>query len=161
MKKWMIISAISLVLIGIGLSVYAYSIIRAPLNERLASAEASVLASEELESITDISYYHGQSSFFVAKGFDADGDAAIAWLLEDGEEPVQVLKESEGISEEEAVAITESAVNTETIQSVKLGMENNTALYEIKYLTDSDHQGYYYLTFSDGSFIKRYSLRTD
>lgn len=161
MKKWLIISAISLFLITIGVAIYTYSIVRSPLTDQLTEAEDIILASNQLETISNITYYHGSSSYFVANGIDTDGDEAFAWLLEGETEPTEVLKESAGITSEEAVAITESEMNPETIQSVKLGMEDNLPLYEVKYQTDNNHQGYYYLTFEDGSYIKRYSLRTD
>ena len=111
------------------------------LNDRYEEAEQVILASEELGSVTDISYYHGSSSYYVAKGTDSDGDSAIVWLMEDEQEPAQNLKEADGISADEAAAITEAEMNAQTIQSVKLGMENNTPLYEVKYVTDANHQG--------------------
>ena len=161
MKKWIIIGIIAMVVLLTGVSVYAYSAVRAPLTEGYEQARQTILDSGELQSVADVSYFHGEDSFFVVMGLDAEGDQAIAWVPQDQEDSTTVLKESDGITPEEAQSITESAVNASKIQSVKLGKEGNTALYEVKYLTESNQQGYYYLTFQDGSFIKRYSLNND
>lgn len=162
MKKWIIRGSVALVVVIVALFIYAYLTVRAPLAEGYNMAEETVRNEELLESVRDVSYYHGEDAFYVVYGTDFDGDQAIAWVPQDEENnTITVVKESEGISPEDASDLTESAVNPSAIQSVTLGKEGNTPLYEVKYQTESNQQGYYYVSFQDGSFIKRFSLNND
>ncbi|MDQ0205957.1 cell wall elongation regulator TseB-like domain-containing protein [Alkalicoccobacillus murimartini] len=161
MKKWVIIGLILFALIVTSASVYAYTTVRSPITDGYDQAEQTLLDSGDLETVEDISYFHGRDSYYVLRGLDADGDQAIAWIKQDFEESAILRKEAEGISAEEAEAIAVEAVNPNRIQSVKVGIEGNTPLYEIKFISESDQQGYYYVAFSDGTFLKRYNLRMD
>ncbi|MFK3936317.1 DUF5590 domain-containing protein [Alkalihalobacillus sp. NPDC078783] len=162
MKKWIITSCVGLVVVVLALFIYAYTTVRAPLADGYDMARDKILNEDVLESVRDVSYYHGEDAFYVVYGMDQDGDQAIAWVSQDEEnDTVTVFKESDGISAEDASSLAESAVNPSSIQSIKLGKEGNTPLYEVKYRTESNQQGYYYVAFQDGSFIKRFSLNND
>lgn len=162
MKKWIITSCAGLVIVVLALFIYAYTTVRGPLADGYDMAREKVINEEVLESVRDVSYYHGEDAFYVIYGTDTDGDEAIAWVPQDEEnDAVSVFKESDGITAEDAQSLTESAVNPSKIQSIKLGKEGNTPLYEVKYRTESNQQGYYYVAFQDGSFIKRFSLNND
>jgi uncharacterized protein YpmB len=68
-------------------------------------------------------------------------------------------KASSGITKEKAISIVKNDKNPQEIKSVRLGIENKKPLWEVTYVDkDKKHLTYYYLDFSSGEFIKRYSL---
>ncbi|UQX54599.1 hypothetical protein M5V91_01655 [Cytobacillus pseudoceanisediminis] len=75
---------------------------------------------------------------------------------------IVTLKESEGISRNEAINRLKQEKNAAEIMSVRLGMEKNIPLWEIHYRSGSDLINYYYIDFKTGEWLKKlkiYSLR--
>lgn len=111
-----------------------------------------------MEEVDEVNYYHGTNAYYVTSGLDQDGDEAIVWLDEQLK-PVEHSKRSEGISNEQALSLAKEEANIKRVQDVKLGFERGVPIYEIKFVDDADRQGYYYVTFADGTFVKRYNLQ--
>jgi uncharacterized protein YpmB len=160
MKKWIIIILFMLIVIFTGASVYAYHIIRQPLLHEFEQAERYIKGQELLQSVTKASYYHGTETYYVFSGLTSDQHEAIVWVSEDFDFHHTELA-SAGISKEEAISIVQREEKIKRIHSVKLGYERGLPIYEVTYLNEENRKGYYYLTFNDGTFMKRYVLRTN
>ncbi|GAE34594.1 cell wall elongation regulator TseB-like domain-containing protein [Halalkalibacter akibai] len=160
MKKWIIIIILVLIILFTGAGVYAYQLIREPLLHELNQAESYVKGQKLLTEVTSASYYHGTDAFYVLIGSTEEGSEAIVWVSEDYDFH-HVELQTDGLSKEDALAIVHQEDNIKGIQSVKLGFERGLPVYEITYLNEENRKGYYYLTFADGTFMKRYVLRTN
>ncbi|WP_100407247.1 cell wall elongation regulator TseB-like domain-containing protein [Bacillus solitudinis] len=160
MKKWIIISCIMFFLLSIGLGTLAYYVMREPLEKGYEQAQQYVFDQNLLNDIHSITYYHGTESYYVLHGFNEENVETIVWLNQNFEEVVS-RKASEGITPEEAREIVKNDVNLNSIQTVRLGVERNLPIYEVLFVDEANRQGYYYITFDDGTFMKRYSLKRD
>ncbi|WP_257391417.1 cell wall elongation regulator TseB-like domain-containing protein [Cytobacillus gottheilii] len=107
-------------------------------------------AETKLVSVNDFEIYHGNETIYVIDGLDEAGDEVFVWVPEnDGE--IQLLKQSEGITEQEAQNILTSEKGQVDIISRKLGMEKNIPLWEIAYKTEGDLLNYYLIDFETGN----------
>ncbi|ARK30346.1 cell wall elongation regulator TseB-like domain-containing protein [Halalkalibacter krulwichiae] len=160
MKKLIIFIVIILVCSMVGAGVYAYQMVRDPLLEQYERAEQYIKAEDLLQSVTDISYYHGTNSYYVVTGLSQDQEEKVVWVREDFNSH-HLEFQKDGISEEDAISIVYQEDQVKEIHSVKLGFERGLPIYEVTYLNEDNRKGYYYVTFEDGTFMKRYVLRTD
>jgi uncharacterized protein YpmB len=158
MKKWILLIIIVVLITGLG--VYSYQTIREPLHHQYKQAERYVLEKSLLHTISKITYYHGTDAYYVFKGMTDEDEEVIVWVSE-AFDSHQVANVSDGISEDEAIAIVQKEDEIKRIQNVKLGFERGLPIYEIVYVNNENRKGYYYVTFEDGTFMKRYVLRTD
>ncbi|MDV2683505.1 DUF5590 domain-containing protein [Alkalihalophilus lindianensis] len=158
MKKIIITILTVLCIVIAGTSAYAYHIIREPLVENYTEASNFVTSNELLQSIDSVHYYHGTTAHYVVKGLDEDGDEAIVWVKDDFE-TVNYRKASDGITYEQALSIAERALGESQIEQIRLGFTRGIPVYEVMYNDANQRKGYYYLTFDEGTFIKRYSIR--
>ncbi|MDT8859974.1 DUF5590 domain-containing protein [Alkalihalobacillus sp. MEB130] len=160
MKKWMILLAFIIVLSVTGLSVYAYQTIREPLYHHYEQAERYVIGQSLLSTIYHVDYYHGTDAYYVFTGLDEEETETIVWVSAQYDSH-HIEKASDGITKEEAIAIVTNENAVERIQTAKLGLERGLPVYEITFLNNENRKGYYYITFEDGTFMKRYLLRTN
>jgi uncharacterized protein YpmB len=72
---------------------------------------------------------------------------------------VIVKKIKSGVSKQEAIAKLKAERNPKEIISAKLGMEKGVPLWELTYIDDDNRYSFYYLSFKDGTFLKRYSFQ--
>lgn len=159
MKKWIIsITSIISILLLAG-SLYLYTIIREPLTDQFDQVEQYVLQQQLLDTIEDISYFHGHEVVYVARG-ELDSVQRYVWVTDDLTTAYEANVD-EGITEEEAISLVEQHEPIIQLQTIRLGLEQNRPLYEVTFIDESERKSYYYLHFKDGTLIKRYSLRVD
>ncbi|WP_100372740.1 cell wall elongation regulator TseB-like domain-containing protein [Bacillus sp. FJAT-45037] len=159
MKKWLLIVLISLFFIVVGTSAFVYQLVREPLVENYEQANQYIVENSLLDTMGEISYYHGTKAYYVVAGIDEDGDESIVWVNEDFTNSVQ-RKASEGITYEEALNHVRNDIDGSAVTNIRLGYTRGTPIYEIMYTDETERQGYYYVTFEDGTFLKRYSIRS-
>ncbi|WP_413380581.1 DUF5590 domain-containing protein [Alkalihalobacillus sp. 1P02AB] len=160
MKKWIISSIFLLFITFLGVAFYMYQLVREPLTEAYEQVLVYVENEQLLNDISDISYYHGTETYYVITGEDEDGDMAYLWLKEDLSF-YDLYKQSDGITAEAAMAIVNQDYGAEEVVQVRLGYERKMPAYEVMFIDDENRQSYYYVTFEDGAFMKRYHLNRD
>ncbi|TWI58904.1 cell wall elongation regulator TseB-like domain-containing protein [Halalkalibacter nanhaiisediminis] len=161
MKKWLFISLFVVAVIFISASVFAYQTVRSPLLNGFEQAEQFVRDQTLLATISDIDYYHGTTAYYVLQGENQAGEETIVWIRDDFDS-YHIELSSDGISEDEALAIWQNEVNDiSRLKSIRLGIERGIPIYEVVYTTVQNSKGYYYIRFEDGEFVKRYQLRAN
>lgn len=158
MKRGIIFSSFILFLLLLLGSGFFYNIIRTPLLDQYEKAE--IYANKVLHDIHDVQYYYGTDAFYVVDGIDENNNEVIMWINDTFDSHI-VRKKEEGIAKDDALSIFEREVGDATITAIRLGVEKNTPIYEITYETAEKNYGYYYITFDEGMFLKRYQLRGD
>ncbi|PEY37752.1 peptidase M4 [Bacillus cereus] len=156
MKKW--IFAIIIVIVAIGL--YGVHVYNATMEKKIPKESKAVEIAKEkakLTKVKSVDYYNGESSYAVVKGVDEKGEKIIVWVPEKKGD-VLVKKQSEGISEKDALQIVAKEQKPKQFLKAKLGAEENVPLWEVTYIDDENRYSYYYLAFKDGKFIQRYSI---
>ncbi|ADC51178.1 hypothetical protein BpOF4_15645 [Alkalihalophilus pseudofirmus OF4] len=142
----------------VGTSAYAYHIIRAPLVESYNEAKDLALSNQHLQTVEGAHYYHGTEAYYVLTGTNDDNDEMIVFVGDDLE-TVHELKRADGISYDQAMEIAQRELPDRKIEKIRLGYTRGVPVYEVMYNDQNARTGYYYLTFEDGSFLKRYSIR--
>ncbi len=159
MKKWLTFSLAICLVITILATAFAYHVVRSPINEGFQKAR-SFSYDIGMNEIAAIDYYFGTEAYYVVEGLDENGEEAILWIREDFSF-YDLARKADGITREEALSILEREEQFETVKSIKLGYERGLPIYEIVYETLDERLGYYYVTFTDGTFMKKYVLRKE
>ncbi|USK37698.1 DUF5590 domain-containing protein [Cytobacillus firmus] len=145
---------IILLAISIGAGSFIYLNSMKPV--RAAESKAVELAKQEtdLAEAENFNLYHGNETFYVIEGKDQDGTSIYVWVPEKKGKIVS-LKQSDGISKNEAINRLKQEKNYAEIMSVRLGMEKNIPLWEIHYRSGSNLINYYYIDFKTGEWLKK------
>ncbi|WP_078428471.1 DUF5590 domain-containing protein [Alkalihalobacterium alkalinitrilicum] len=160
MKKWVITIVCLLLLTTTGLSVYFYKMMRSPIDEHEQLAVQRVLNDTDVETVEGVSFYHGTESYIVIQGLNTEDKPVIAWVGNE-DERIIVKNADDGLSKEEVMQFAIRELAPKKLISTRLGMENRLPIYEITYIDENDRYSFYYITFEDGTFVKRYSLKKD
>lgn len=160
MKTWISTGIIVFCVLVIAIFAFLYHSIRSPLKEENEQAVEYVLKNTDVTEITDVDFYHGSESYQVVTGKNTTGDELIIWFKSPEDELV-IRKKKEGLSMEKAKQIAEQRLKMKELQNIRLGIENGLPVYEITYIDDENRQGFYYMTFNDGTFVKRYNLKRE
>ncbi len=153
MKKWLLI--IGVLVIGfITSSTVVYVNAINPLKS--AQEKAVKIAREEtsLTGVDDFNLYNGDESYYVLQGRNKNGTKLIVWIPEK-KGKIIVKKASDGITRQEAIGIVSGEINSDTIISVKLGMEKGIPLWEVHTRTNENLLNYYLIEFETGKWLKK------
>lgn len=158
MKKRLMIVAVFVMILTVVVAGFYYQMIRTPLTNEEQEAVAIALAETELEQVEAVEFYHGTDSYQVIRGTDHDGEQLIVWVSTD-ENEIVMRRAKDGLSHEQVEQFASQQLAPRELISIRLGIEQDLPVYEITYLDNERRYAYYYMTFKDGTFVKRYSLR--
>jgi uncharacterized protein YpmB len=152
--KKIIIISIFIILIALVSGIFIYQNALKPV--KTAEEKAVQMAKEETELTIaeDFYLYNGQETYYVVKGKNEKGTNIYVWIPEK-EGRIIVRKQSDGVSEKEAINKLLEEKNPKEIVSVRLGMEKNRPLWEIYYRSEGDLINYYYVDFETGKWWKK------
>ncbi|WP_102274782.1 cell wall elongation regulator TseB-like domain-containing protein [Cytobacillus massiliigabonensis] len=153
MKKIIIIS-IFIILIVLVSGIFIYQQALKPVKSAEEKAVQTAMEETELTKAEDFYLYNGQETYYVVKGKNEKGKNIYVWIPEK-EGRIIVRKQSDGVSEKEAVSKLLEEKNPKEIISVRLGMEKNIPLWEIYYRSEGDLINYYYVDFQTGEWLKK------
>ncbi|MFD1738516.1 PepSY domain-containing protein [Bacillus salitolerans] len=157
MKKWIVV-LLCILIIVIWQSIFTYKSAQDYLTNQHKKAISAAKGVESIMEVTDISTYHGTSSYSIIYSILSDDSERIICVPNKDNLEIITIDPEEGISKEEAIEIVRNNRNPLSILSVTIGVEQNVPIWEITYLDQQERYSYYYVTFKDGTFIKRYSL---
>lgn len=153
MKKWIWIFVIFFIIL-ISFLTYTYIQSVEPLKNAEKEAVDIAFRETQLKQVNDFEIYNGHESVSILKGINKNGDKIIVWIPENTKELI-VRKESNGISEKEAINKVKQLSNPKEIIDVRLGMEKGIPLWEIYYQSNSNLINYYYIDFETGEWLKK------
>ncbi|MDQ0218957.1 peptidase [Peribacillus cavernae] len=155
MKKWLIVSAI-IVVVFIGFTAGAYINALGPKKDAARESFQSARKISGLVTMDEFYIYNGKDSYNVVIGKTKDGEKKVVWLPNDNKKKPVTENYHDGKSEKEILQIAEKQLHPEKIISVKLGMESSTPLWEVTYLDESNRYNYDYYDFQSGEWLKYY-----
>jgi uncharacterized protein YpmB len=155
-KKWGILL---LLLLGWTVWLFADAYHAAVASKQKDEQRAIERAKEEadLTAVLDVDTYYGNETYVVVIGKNKDNKKMVVWVPEKGND-LEVKPLSSGISKEEALALLKAEYSPKKVISAKLGMEKGIPLWELTYMDKQNRYSFYYVSFEDGTFIKRYSF---
>jgi uncharacterized protein YpmB len=157
MKKWLSFFFVFLIIIIIWASIDSYQHAFEYRDTQSRKAVQVAMQTEPQLEITDISFYNGNKSYTIIYGMIGHLNR-IVYVPTNGKDDVLIIDPTKGISADQAVNKLLEDRNPSVIKSVNLGIEQNVPIWEIVYLDKENRYSYYYVTFKDGQFIKRYTL---
>ncbi|MBU8907285.1 cell wall elongation regulator TseB-like domain-containing protein [Desertibacillus haloalkaliphilus] len=158
MKKWMLISSIVIIVVIVISSYFFYQSVREPLIVEQEKARHYLINEGVLETIETMDFYHGTHTYYVAKGYDSNQKEKIVWV-DEGLEETFTRTGQDGLSEDDVRQLVSDELNVAKLISIRIGIEKRIPVYEVTYLDEDDRYSYYYMTFDDGTFMKRYSVK--
>ncbi|MBB5323368.1 uncharacterized protein YpmB [Anoxybacillus tepidamans] len=156
MKKWSILFFVFLCIV-IWLTVSVYRAAMDPKQSLIEKARERAAQKVSFAYIDDTYTYYGEKTYVVLVGTDRKGTKKIAWVPEKGEHIV-VKRAKSGITKQQAIEKLKAERNPKEIVSTKLGMEKGVPLWELTYIDQDNRYSFYYISFEDGAFLKRYSF---
>ncbi|RFU65511.1 peptidase [Peribacillus glennii] len=153
MKKWLIGTAVALLFVA-GIIAGAYMNALGPKKDAAQDAFRAAKEASGLVTMDDFFIYNGKDSYNVVVGKTAGGEKQAVWLPNDANKKPFTANYDAGKSKNEILKI--AGKNPKEIISIKLGMENNTPLWEITYLDSSNRYNYDYYDFKTGEWLKYY-----
>lgn len=157
MKKWgIIVLLFFFVVIWQAVSVYRAAM--APKETLIAKAEQRAVEEANLSHVQAANTYYGEKAYVVVEGTDEKGTKKIVWVPAKGGHIV-VKRTKSGITKQEAIEKLNADRQPKQIISAKLGMEKGVPLWELTYIEQDNRYSFYYLSFEDGAFLKRYSFQ--
>jgi uncharacterized protein YpmB len=156
LKKWIIIlSVCTLVFVG-----YFIASIMVGMDDKNQAEERAIQIAESkggLVEISDFYLYHGKETYSVVIGQDQEGTKQVLWIPENTKDQSVIKKKySDGVSKTEITNEVKKEKQPKEIISVKLGMENKTALWEVTFKDQNDFLHYYYYDFLTGKLLRYY-----
>ncbi len=156
MKKWLLLLFV-FILITVFVAINTYQNAFDYQREQSNKATLVALKEEPNLEISDVTFYNGNSSYTIIYG-KINNKEQIVCVPTNDKEQVIVVNPEKGITADEAINLLQKEQNPLEIKSVNLGIEQNIPIWEIVYLNQKNRYSYYYVTFKDGEFIKRYTL---
>ena len=153
MKKNIFIVSIVVMIVVIAFSISVYQTASKPLHKAEDEAFAVAKSSAGIAKVDDFYWYNGTETYFTVTGTNQEDEAVIAIVAQDGGETT-VLNQADIITEAEAVQLTRQAVNPKEILEARIGIEEDTPIWEVAYKQENGRLGYYVLTLETGEWIK-------
>jgi uncharacterized protein YpmB len=157
MKKWGIVFFVFLCII-LWQTVRVYHAAMEPKQSLQAKAMKRAAHEVSFAHIDDIYTYYGEKTYIVFVGENRNGQKYIVWVPEK-KGHVIVKRADSGITKQEAIEKLKAERNPKEIISAKLGMEKGVPLWELTYIDHDNRYSFYYVSFEDGTFLKRYSFQ--
>lgn len=134
-------------------SISVYQTASVPFQKAEKEAVAIAKESAGLTSVADFYWYNGKESYFTVLGQNQEQTPIIVIIAQDGGKTT-IFNQEEVISEAQAIHLTRQAVQPKEILEARIGIEDETAIWEISYKQENGQLGYYIISLETGEWIK-------
>lgn len=144
---------ITIVIALIGYSVYLYQYINETKTVNYHVTEVRVIEELSLDSIDNISRYHGTIPYHVVEAKTNDQEELLIFVDQSDESAsLIVYSKSDLITDEAILADWKADTTYQEIYQTQYGLRNEIPLLEIVYLDHSDRLSYDYYRLDNGSY---------
>lgn len=154
MKQWIIFIGSFLSFLAIVLTIMILILGNKPYSDVEKTAEAQVKAENLLTDVERSYVYSSAQKAVTVIGTDSEGKFKAVFVPMSGQEIAETDLEGK-ITPQEARGIALQDMDVKEILHTKLGMENETAVWEVVFLTKNNKLNYVYISAADGSIWKR------
>lgn len=122
---------------------------------RNAGSETVELAQRkaDLKKADKFYWYNGKETYFTVTGKDKNQKNIVVIVKQKGGD-VQILNQAETISEKKAIQQTVKEVKPKQILNAKIGVVEETPIWEVSFLNKKGQLGYYMMELEDGSWLR-------
>ncbi|WP_432355149.1 DUF5590 domain-containing protein [Sporosarcina sp. A2] len=157
MINWIKFFIIFLFSLALTLTIFVFYKAYQPASELKANATKQVTDAGLLKEVDRAEVYNGTTSLTVVFGKDTEGVAKAVFVKEnvETEKDLEVIVLDKGITSKQAVTSVKQEMNVNKLIHVKLGMEDDTAVWEVAFKNEANRLNYVYVSFSNGQWKKR------
>ncbi|SFC41829.1 Uncharacterized protein YpmB [Alkalibacterium subtropicum] len=152
MKKVIIglVLTLSAVIVG---AIYLYQSAHAPYAQ--AEDETITFLSErtDLDQIEDFYWYNGEVTTFTVRGSNEAEEEKLYMVQPEGG-AIVTFDAEETVSEQQARRATREAREPKRILNAKIGLMNDTPIWEVTYKNENDRLGYYIIHLQTGEWLR-------
>lgn len=98
-------------------------------------------------------WYNDSETFFAVVGKTEEETELVVLINQDNGETTSIPVE-ETITKQQAIQRTREARQPAKILEARIGMDNNTPIWEVSYRNENGRLGYYILNLKDGEWLK-------
>jgi uncharacterized protein YpmB len=155
-SKWIWLTVIIIIVI-ISLLISLYTTTMS--SEKKLSKLAITRAQEEIQliKVNDVEHFHGIEAYHVIDALAQQGSIYI-FVPEDNSKKITYVQKDEGITKKQAKEIIASSKENIKIIDIRLGIDDNTPVWEIVYEENEDQRTFIYVTYKSGKLFKRLTI---
>lgn len=143
----------ALVIALIGYSVYLYQFINETKTDNYLVTEARVTEELTLNSIDNISRYHGTIPYHVVEAIRNDQEELLIFVDQSDESAALIVySKSDLVTDETILSDWKAETTYQEIYQTQYGLRNEIPLLEIVYLDHSDRLSYDYYRLDNGAY---------
>ncbi|MBE6185527.1 DUF5590 domain-containing protein [Heyndrickxia ginsengihumi] len=146
MKKVLLAVGI-IVAVIIVFTVTVYSQARKPYNDAYQYAQKIAGKEAHIQSVDQFYLYSGSTTYYVVVGKNNKKQEMVVWIPKKHPHQFKTMKWKDGISKTEAMNTVKRSKNPDKILSVRLGMDDQTAIWEVAY-EKGNNLNYYEVPFA-------------
>ncbi len=152
MKKVIIGLVLTLSVFIVG-SIFIYHRANAP--RARAENETITYLSErtDLDQAEHFYWYNGSETTFSIRGFNEEEVEKLYIVRQDGGE-IKTFDVADTMTEQEAIRQTREAREPKRILDAKVGLMDDTPIWEVSYRNENDRLGYYIIDLQTGEWIR-------
>ncbi|APH04635.1 DUF5590 domain-containing protein [Bacillus weihaiensis] len=163
-KKTLILASILILVMIAVIWIYGstYHSARKQYNEGHSASEEIAKNEGNLTVIDDVATYNADQQYHIISGRTNSNDKIYVWVPQTTEEKnkkIIVKKQEDGITSSQALKYVQSKYEVTKLISVKIGMDNNIPIWEVKYRDELNRYTFDYVQFSTGEIIKHMALK--
>lgn len=120
-----------------------------------AKADTIAFVSERtnLSEVDDFFWFNAEETYFTVTGTNEDGEARIYIVQQQGGQILTLPAEST-VSKQQAIQQTREAREPQKILNARIGMLDDTPIWEVSYRNDNDRLGYFVIDLKTGEWIR-------
>lgn len=124
-----------------------------PFNQ--AEAETIELASRRADLVEpeDFYWFNGEETFFTVTGMNSQDTPIIVIVQQDGG-AIEVVEQSNAITEYEAISQTIERENPDRILEARIGMYANNPIWEVSFRLENGSIGYAMFSLTSGEWVR-------
>ena len=152
MKKFVIglVLLLSAVIVG---AIYVYQQSHNPYDRVESETIAFVSERTDLNQAEDFYWYNGTETYLTVQGFTEDNEEKIYIVRQNGGNITEFAAE-DTVSRQEAIQLTRQAREPDAILNARIGMVNDTPVWEISYRNQNERLGYYIIHLETGEWLR-------
>lgn len=152
MKKVIIglVIVMSMLIIG---SVYLYSQSIEPYSQAKSDTIAYVSERTTISEIGEFYWFNGEETYFTLTGTNEEGEERIYIVQQQGGQ-ITTLSADDTVTKQEAIQQTKQERQPEKILNARIGILDETPVWEITYRNDNNRLGYYVINLRNGEWIR-------
>lgn len=154
MKQWILFIAGFLSFLAIVLTILILILGNKPFSDVENKAIAQVKSEDMLSEINRSYIYSNKQKSVTVIGTDKEGKLKAVFVPLSGQALAELDLDGK-ITAQEARGIALKDMEVKEVLHTKLGLEDNTAVWEVVFMTENDNLNYVYVSAADGSIWKR------